>query len=68
MYKRKRTGTTLPHSQEILEPWPGVWQFDYKHYYSLAAARSARADVNKANGIYNYEDAIYSYEEDNNND
>ncbi|MBP1135662.1 hypothetical protein JOE31_001894 [Arthrobacter sp. PvP023] len=64
----KKTGITLPYSQEIIEPWPGVWQFDFKRYYSLAAARSARAEYNKANGIYNYEDAIYHYEEANNDD
>lgn len=64
----KRTTNTMPYSQEIIEPWPGVWQFDWKLYYSLAMARAARAEVNKAHGIYNYEDAIYNYQEDNNND
>ncbi|MGC0236847.1 hypothetical protein [Arthrobacter sp. SD76] len=64
----KRTTNTLPYSQEILEPWPGVWQFDWKLYYSLAEAGAARAEANKTNGIYNYEDAIYNYEEANNDD
>ena len=64
----KKSVFTMPYSQEIIEPWPGVWQFDFKLFYSLAAARSARAEANKAHGIYNYEDAIYNYEEANNDD
>ena len=64
----KRTITAMPYSQEILEPWPGVWQFDWKLYYSLDAACLARAEANRTNNIYNHEDAIYNYEEANNVD
>lgn len=66
MAKTKRI--TMPLSQDITEIWPGFWEFNCRVYDSLSMACSFRADINQAHGIYNYEGAIYSYEEDNNND
>lgn len=58
----------MPLSQDITEIWPGFWEFDRRVFASLDMARSVRADVNKAHGIYNREGAIYNCEESNNND
>lgn len=58
----------MPLSQDITEVWPGFWEFNCRVYDSLAMARSVRADINEAHGIYNHEGAIYNYEEANIND